>query len=181
MRLKNVLRHKENTNIIVNGNLYHIDGDGIVEVSDADATKLLANRGVYIPVDKQKDILPNLKLNKPVRRPMRLIGEDGQYIEQKAPVPEPDPEPEPEEFEDDPDDDQFGITAEVREKQPTLADLEDMGQDEDSGLPSLAAVEAIEDIDELRATAAKFGIEVKGRERRRTLITRIKHKIEGEE
>lgn len=70
MDLQNILEHKRNTKVFVNGRLYQIDGMGIVrDVRPEDSKKLLLNRNVWrlwdAPPAKPAPIMPAPKAEVP--------------------------------------------------------------------------------------------------------------------
>lgn len=55
MDLENLLPHKRNTSVLVNGTKYDIGGDGVVRnVSEKDAEKMLQNEEVWKPFDSKR-------------------------------------------------------------------------------------------------------------------------------
>jgi hypothetical protein len=86
MKVRNILPHKANTKVLVNGTVYDIDGDGHAEVSDEDGKKLLGSKAWEDP-SAPKSSKDRSKAGKSV-----LLDASGDPVAGQKAL-EPDPEP----------------------------------------------------------------------------------------
>lgn len=76
--LLNLLEHKKNTKVLVNGTVYDIGPDGVARnVAEPDAAKLLQNLRVWKIYDPKKAKALKAKAKKEARGKMQLLGSDG--------------------------------------------------------------------------------------------------------
>lgn len=157
------LRHryreqKRNTKIIVNGTVYDVDAEACVNVSSDDAQKLLANsRGLWVDAAEEPT-----ERSKPRPKRMALLTADGSRIEKEEPEEAEaegleEPEEGPEEAE--------AVAPPAQEERPDA-----------DGWP-----DPVEDMsaDYIKAMAKAYGINTQGRQRKSTLIRKIRAIREG--
>lgn len=76
--LLNLLEHKKNTKVLVNGTVYDIGPDGVARnVAEPDAAKLLQNLRVWKIFDPKKAKALKAKAKKEAKGKMQLLGADG--------------------------------------------------------------------------------------------------------
>jgi len=85
--LLNVLEHKKNTRVMVDGTVYSIGADGVVkDVADAHAAKLLLNARVWKEYNPKQAVAEN-------RGRMKLLDASGDPVEVEAKPTAPAPAP----------------------------------------------------------------------------------------
>lgn len=153
--LINLLEHKKNTNVLVNGTVYTIGADGVVKgVPDADAEKLLQNERVWKKYDPKRAAAQRAQAKAANKGKMKLLDVNGNPIPNlppdtpgptmdpneevyKRPDPKadvqtsdgPPPVPESVETEEEPEDD-VGDDEEVEEEESEEVEEDDAEEEE---------------------------------------------------
>lgn len=92
MDLLNLLDHKKNTKVLVNGTIYAIGPNGVAKgVKDDDAAKLLQNDRVWKNYDPKKAAALRAAAKKAAKGKMQLIGADGFIPKEDKPGDPMDP------------------------------------------------------------------------------------------
>lgn len=174
VKLINLLEHKKNTRILVNGTVYMIGPDGIVEVGkDEDAKKLLQNDRVWRKYNPKQAAALRAQAKAAAKGRMQLIGADGPIPKDDRPGdpmdpnlatykrPNPNPkdkasDPVQTKEEADPDD---GVSGE----DPEGSEAESDWPDPDESM----------DVEYLREMAAAYEVKFNARTSKKTLVTRI--------
>jgi len=183
MDLLNLLDHKKNTRVLVNGTIYVIGPDGVAkDIKDDDAAKLLQNDRVWKKYDPKKAAALRAAAKKAAKGRMQLIGANGPIAKEDKPgdpmdpnlavYKRPDPTgPKPKETPQVPE------TAEAKEEaapEPEDEDgeklqIEDAGED-DSEWPD---PDEGMDIGYLREMAEAYEVPFNVRTPKKTLVKRI--------
>ena len=190
--LLNLLEHKKNTRVSVNGTTYEIGADGVVKgVKEADATKLLQNERVWKKYDPKRASAIRAQAKAANKGKMKLLDVHGNPIDNLPPdtpgptmdpleevYDRPDPKvqnsegppPVPESVEEPEEEEPEDVGDEEEEEEAEAEEAEEEEAEADGEWPDPKESMAI---DYLREMAEAYEVEFTSRTSKKTLVKRI--------
>lgn len=195
MDLLNVLDHKKNTRVAVDGTVYEIGPDGVAKgVTEAHAAKLLQNVKVWKKHDPKRAAAVREQAKKELRGSMRLLDKNGNPVNPPPDTPGPPADPMMEVYKRPPVDGpppvpdaepvlEKSSSPQVEDPEPSLDSLEVPETDQASPETDQAQAEAGEeewpdpddsmDVEYLRQMASAYDVTFNARTSKQTLVKRI--------
>jgi hypothetical protein len=181
VKLINLLEHKKNTRILVNGTVYTIGPDGIVELGkDEDAKKLLQNDRVWRKYHPKQAAALRAQAKAAAKGRMQLIGADGPIPKDDKPgdpmdpnlatYKRPNPNPKDKAPEGPPPVPDGVQTKEEPDPEDGVSGENPEGSEAESDWPD---PDESMDVEYLREMAAAYEVKFNSRTSKKTLVTRI--------
>lgn len=181
MDLLNLLEHKKNTRILLNGTVYTIGPDGVLkDVKDEDAKLLLQNERVWREYDPKRAAALRAEAKRAAKGRMQLIGAEGLIPKDDKPGDPMDPnfavydrpDPKVQKSEDPPK-----VPESVQTKEEAEPEEEEVSGEEVQGEAEADAEwpdpDEDMDIEYLRKMAEAYEVTFNARTSKKTLVKRI--------